>query len=63
MVCNMGRIDRGFRIFFGTVLLAYALALPDTGWNWVGWIGVIPFLAAIVGYCPAYTILGIETTC
>ena len=60
---NMGNLERIIRIVFGLALLAYALRLgfPDTGWNWVGWIGVMPILTAFVRFCPAYTIVGIRT--
>jgi hypothetical protein len=26
-----------------------------------GWIGVVPVLTALVGFCPAYTLLGFKT--
>jgi len=56
-------IDRVIRIVVGILLIAIALRLgfPETGWNWIGWIGVIPILTAIFGYCPAYTIIGLST--
>jgi len=61
---NVGLIDRTLRIVIGLLLIAYAIPLgfPQTGWNWVGWIGIVPLLTALFGYCPAYTLLGI-TTC
>ena len=61
---NMGLIDRIARVAVGVPLIAYAIPVgfPETGWNWVGWIGVVPILTALFGYCPAYTLLGI-TTC
>ena len=61
---NVGLIDRTVRMIVGLLLIAYAIPLgfPQTGWNWVGWIGVIPLLTALFGYCPAYSLLGI-TTC
>jgi len=61
---NVGLIDRTLRIVIGLLLIAYAMPLgfPQTGWNWVGWIGIVPLLTALFGYCPAYTLLGI-TTC
>ena len=60
---NVGLIDRMARIVVGLLLIAYAIPIgfPATGWNWVGWIGVVPLLTAIFGYCPAYTLLGITT--
>lgn len=63
MRANIGPLDRTFRIIAGLVLLAYALELgfPHTGWNWIGWIGVVPLITAAIGICPAYTVLGIST--
>jgi hypothetical protein len=60
---NVGTIDRFARILIGLVLIAYAIPLgfPQTGWNWVGWIGVIPIITAIVGNCPAYSLFGFST--
>jgi ABC-type uncharacterized transport system permease subunit len=63
MTANIGSIDRMARIVIGVVLIAYAIptGFPSTGWNWVGWIGVIPVLTAIFGSCPAYSLLGLST--
>jgi hypothetical protein len=64
MSVNVGTIDRALRVVLGLVLIAYAIPLgfPSTGWNWIGWIGVVPIFTAIVGYCPAYTALGCSTS-
>jgi len=63
MTPNMGNLDRVLRVAVGLVLIAYALGFgfPDNGWNWVGWIGVLPLFTALVRVCPAYSILGIRT--
>jgi hypothetical protein len=63
MTANVGMLDRGLRVIVGLALIAFALQLgfPDTGWNWVGWIGVVPVLTGLFGTCPAYSILGIST--
>jgi Inner membrane protein YgaP-like, transmembrane domain len=60
---NVGSIDRIVRIAVGLLLIAYAIpiGLPHTGWNWTGWIGVVPLLTGIFGYCPAYTAFGVST--
>ncbi len=60
---NIGSMDRILRIVAGAVLLAFALKIgfPDTGWNWVGWIGLVLIGTALVRVCPAYSILGIRT--
>jgi hypothetical protein len=63
MVTNVGTVDRALRIVIGLVLIAYALklGLPSTGWNWVGWIGIVPLLTAFIGICPLYGLLGVST--
>lgn len=60
---NVGVIDRVLRIVAGIALLAFALGyvFPGTGWNWVGWIGLVPVLTAVFGWCPAYSLLGVST--
>ena len=61
---NIGTIDRVLRVIVGFALLAFAsgLILPDTGWNALGWIGVVPILTAVVRFCPAYTLIGVSTS-
>ncbi|MFY9968125.1 MAG: DUF2892 domain-containing protein [Roseiarcus sp.] len=58
---NVGGLDRILRIILGLGLIAYAIPLgfPHTGWNAVGWIGVVPLLTAMAGSCPLYSIAGI----
>jgi Protein of unknown function (DUF2892) len=60
---NVGIVDRVIRIVIGLALIAYAIPLgfPLTGWNWVGWIGVIPLITGIFGMCPAYRLVGLST--
>ncbi|MBN8532692.1 MAG: DUF2892 domain-containing protein [Rhizobiales bacterium] len=60
---NVGSVDRILRIILGLALIAYAIPIgfSQTGWNWVGWIGVVPILTAVFSTCPAYSILGIST--
>ena len=64
MSVNVGTIDRVLRIVIGSALIAFAIPLgfPNTGWNWIGWIGIVPILTAIVGTCPAYSLLNFSTS-
>ena len=61
---NIGSVDRIVRIVAGLLLIAFAIPVgfPQTGWNWVGWIGIIPLATGAVGSCPLYSVLGL-TTC
>ena len=63
MLKNFGGLDRIVRIVLGIVLIAYAVPIgfPHTGWNWVGWIGVVPLLTAFAGSCPLYSVIGVST--
>ena len=63
MSVNVGTIDRVLRVVIGLALIAFAIPVgfPDTGRNWIGWIGVVPLATAIVGNCPAYSVLGFST--
>jgi hypothetical protein len=51
MTINVGLPDRILRLALGIALLAFALGYlyPGTGWNWLGWIDVVPILTAVAG--------------
>lgn len=62
MSANVGGLDRILRVIVGLGLLAWALGLiPGVAPSVWGWIGVVPLLTAVVGFCPAYTLLGMNT--
>ena len=60
---NVGGLDRALRIVLGLALLAYALTLgfPATGYNQLGWLGLVPLISGLVGFCPVYSIAEIST--
>lgn len=55
---NLGGLDRAIRIVLGTVLLSLVFVGPQTVW---GYLGLVPLLTGLVGFCPAYCPLGIKT--
>ena len=55
---NVGSIDRAIRADVGIGLISLVFVGPQTVW---GWIGVIPLVTAIIGWCPPYSLLGINT--
>mgnify|MGYP002715667300 CR=1 FL=1 len=55
---NMGMIDRALRVVAGLLLISLVFVGSQTPW---GWIGLVPLLTAFIGFCPAYTLLGIRT--
>lgn len=55
---NEGMIDRVLRILVGAGVLSLAFIGPKTPW---AYLGLVPLLTGLVGYCPLYTVLGIRT--
>lgn len=55
---NVGGIDRTLRIVLGLVLIGLA-ASGTVGW-W-GYLGVVPLLTGLIGWCPPYALLGWNT--
>lgn len=58
MKTNEGTIDRAVRIIAGLALIALAYTATIGVW---GYIGIVPLLTGIIGICPAYSILGLNT--
>jgi len=54
---NEGTIDRVLRVVAGMGLLSYAV-FGGSAW---GYIGIVPLFTGLVGSCPLYSILGINT--
>ncbi len=56
-------LDRIIRVALGIVLILYAIPIgfAETGWNWTGWIGVIPLVTGALGRCPLYHAIGLST--
>ena len=59
MKSNLGTVDRILRIVVGLGLLSIIFVGPQTLW---GLVGLVPLVTALVGFCPAYRLLGICTT-
>ncbi len=55
---NVGRADKIIRIVAGAALIGLTLAGIIGVW---GWIGVVPLATGLMGWCPAYSLLGIKT--
>jgi hypothetical protein len=58
MTTNEGTLDRALRVIAGLVLIALTLTGSIGLW---GWTGLLPIATGLIGWCPAYTLLGINT--
>jgi hypothetical protein len=55
---NVGSVDRVLRAALGLAVLSLAFVGPETPW---GYLGLVPLFTAAIGWCPLYTLLGINT--
>ena len=62
-MCNVGGIDRAIRIIAGIFLLSLVFIGDQIiGQNVVwGWIGIVPLATGLIGWCPPYALLGINS--
>jgi hypothetical protein len=58
MPVNEGALDRVVRVIVGLGLISLVFVGPATPW---GWVGLIPLLTGLVGFCPAYALFGVRT--
>ncbi|MFM1817581.1 MAG: hypothetical protein RL364_441 [Pseudomonadota bacterium] len=58
MKSNVGGIDRVVRIVLGLVLIGLTLTGQIGAW---GWVGLVPLATGTLGWCPPYSLLGINT--
>jgi hypothetical protein len=57
---NIGSVDKTLRIIVGLVLLSLLFLLEGNA-RWWGLIGIGPILTVFLGWCPAYTLIGVST--
>lgn len=58
MKTNVGGIDKVLRIGAGAVLVGLGVAGIGAPWTF---IGIVPLATGLLGWCPAYSLLGIDT--
>jgi len=55
---NEGTFDRALRAIVGAGLVSLVFIGPQTPW---GWLGIVPLATGLIGSCPLYSLLGINT--
>lgn len=58
MPTNEGAADRALRVVLGIAILSLAFVGPHTPW---GYLGFVPLLTGVFGFCPLYTVFGYST--
>lgn len=51
---NVGSKERGLRVLVGAVLVTLAYTHQLGEW---AWLGLIPLITGLIGFCPLYTVL------
>ncbi len=59
MKCNVGGIDKILRIVAGIALIAFAFFANQP----LAYIGIVPLLTGIVGFCPIYPLFKYSSAC
>jgi hypothetical protein len=55
---NIGGIEKFIRTVAGLGILSLAFIGPQTAW---AYLGMIPLITGLIGFCPPYAMLGIKT--
>jgi hypothetical protein len=55
---NVGSVERAIRTITGIAILSLAFVGPQSPW---AYLGIIPLATGLMGWCPAYALLGIST--
>lgn len=55
---NIGDVERVVRVVAGLLILSLVFVGPKSLW---GLIGIMPILTGLSGWCPPYSLLGINT--
>lgn len=57
MKCNVGSVDRLFRIILGLIIAILGVYFN----SWWGLIGIVPLATGLFSFCPLYGILNMST--
>ncbi|MEC3862550.1 DUF2892 domain-containing protein [Mesobacterium sp. TK19101] len=58
---NVGSVDRVVRIVVGLALIAGYFLNGGGAYSWLYLLGIIPLATGLIGSCPPYALLGINT--
>jgi hypothetical protein len=57
MKANVGTTEKVIRIILGIVIIGAGVVYQ----SWWGAVGAIPLVTALIGYCPAWSMFGVNT--
>ena len=60
MKTNVGSVDKIVRVAVGIGLLSLFFIVEDN-MRFLGLIGIVPIATALMGWCPLYNVIGVNT--
>lgn len=61
MKINLSVFDRALRTLVGLMMIAFAVSSPTTVFSNIGWLGILPILSALIGWCGVYWVYDVST--
>ena len=55
---NVGKTDKLIRMLLGFAIIALGMYFE----TWWGFAGVVPLVTAFTGFCPLYSLFGVNTS-
>ncbi len=55
---NIGGVERVVRVLAGMGIISLAFVGPKAPW---AYLGIVPVLTGLIGWCPPYAIMGVST--
>jgi hypothetical protein len=60
MNANVGKADKTIRLVMAVVLFSLFFIL-EGNLKWIGLVGIVPLMTALMNWCPLYTVFGMNT--
>ena len=58
---NIGNVERGLRVLVGLALISGYFINGGGSYSWLYLLGIVPLVTGLIGSCPPYALLGINT--
>ena len=55
---NVHIIERVVRVVVGLAIISLVFIGPQSAW---GWLGLVPVVTGVIGWCPPYALFGFST--
>lgn len=60
MNANVGKADKAIRLVMAVFLFSLFFIF-EGNLKWIGLVGIVPLMTALMNWCPLYTVFGMNT--